>query len=45
MASTSTPASAREQHHLLVARVLRDRPHLHVVGNHGEHDRVCDPVI
>ncbi len=25
----------REQHHLLVAIVLRDRPHLHVVGNHN----------
>jgi hypothetical protein len=29
------PAPPREQHHLLVARVLRDRPHLHVVGNHN----------
>jgi hypothetical protein len=25
----------REQHHLLVDRELRDRPHLHVVGNHN----------
>ena len=25
----------REQHHLLVAIVLRDRPHLYVVGNHN----------
>jgi hypothetical protein len=25
----------RKQHHLLVAIVLRDRPHLHVVGNHN----------
>ena len=24
-----------EQHHLLVAIVLRGRPHLHVVGNHN----------
>ncbi len=24
-----------EQHHLLVAIVLHDRPHLHVVGNHN----------